>query len=169
MMAFFVLVAGALGAWWLLTPTIRFHRGFARLINSPESGFGMVGRLQFGSWVSGRFNDRRVTLRIERQSEHVLGNVSVAMDVRAPDGAPWKDSTLTANDPALSRATFDLEGRYGLILTLANGSLRAAFNTPPGVIFPGPFDAEQWRNTLLQMNVLAEWLERRNIRSPASP
>ena len=163
MLAFFVLIAGALGTWWLLTPTLRFHRGFASLIDSPQSRFGRTGRLRFGSWVTGRFQNRAVTLRIERPAENVFGNVTLAMDVRAPDGAPWKDSAMTSNDPELSRATFDLEGRYGLLLTLSGGSLRASFNSPPGVLFPGPFDEEQWRNTLRQMHVVAEWLERPQV------
>lgn len=88
------------------------------------------------------------------------GYVVLSMKTDAPDGAPWKDSLLTSQDGDISRATFDLEGRYELILMLDDGWLRAKW-APSRWRFPGRFDPDRWRKTLAQMQVLVEWAEKR--------
>jgi hypothetical protein len=116
----------------------------------------------------GHARRRRHPMDDRRQRHHSSGDarrkrrgeVGLSMSTTAPDGSPWKDSSLTARNADVSRATFDLEGKYELILTLAEGSLRATWR-PVRFRFPGPFDEVRWRNTLAQMHVLAEWLERR--------
>ena len=164
MFALLTLTAIAVGMRWFLLPTLTLQRGVARMLDDAKTAFhfGLSSGLVFTA--AGRFSNRRATLQIVQPRKHVAGEVLLAMEARAPDGADWKDSSLTRADPDLSRATFDVEGRYGLILTLTGGWLRATWNPLPGLRFPGRFDEEQWRNTLTQMHVIAEWLERRHAR-----
>jgi hypothetical protein len=114
--------------------------------------------MQYESSVAGRFKQREVRLTLLHPAEHRFATIELAMSTHARDGAPWKDTSLLARNPEISRATFDLEGRYELVLALADGWLRATWSRP-GVWFPGPFDEARWRNTLHQMDVLAEWME----------
>jgi hypothetical protein len=160
MFAILVIIISALGVWWMLSRTLEFAQGFGRLVERSQMRFGVSTLLTRRASVSGRFKDRRVIARLEQPFEHSPGRVLLAMEVRAPDGAPWKDASLTARNPDVSRATFDLEGRHELILTLTGGWLEAVWTPPPGALFPGRFDEGRWRNTLSQMQVLAEWLER---------
>jgi hypothetical protein len=159
-----VLAAIGAGMWWMSSPTRRFLQGFSRLVQDPRRHY-LLEDLRLVRWVEASYGGRRVTLQLvppvasESQSFE-FGMVLLTMDVRAPDGSAWKDSTRTLGNPELSRATFDLEGRYELRLTLADGSLEAVWSPPAGRMFPGPFDEARWRNTLAQMRVVAEWLER---------
>lgn len=160
MLGLFVLIAISFGVWWACQPTRRFQQGFARLIEAPQTHYGFE-HFRLVNWVGGRFRNRAVTLQLLHPVEYQWGHVLLTMETHAPDGSPWKDSTLTADDPDLSRATFDLEGRYSLILTLKDGVLHATWTPPPGTFFPGAFDDRRWRTTLEQMHVLAQWLEAR--------
>ena len=160
-----ILVLLAIGWlwWWLYVPTIRFVQEFASLVDNPETHSGVLTLIFARPTVTGRFNDRPVELEIVQPARHRVGYVLLSMKTTAPDGTPWKDSLLTTSDGDVSRATFDLEGRYELILTLADGWFRAKW-TPSGWRFPGPFDPDRWRNTFAHMHALAEWMEKRQRR-----
>lgn len=160
MFGLLILILTVAGLWFTFTPTLRFSRRFARLIDSPKT------RTSFNPFapatsVSGWYNERRVELRLEQPLENSLGRVVVKMQVRARDGAPWKDAAVTATNPEVSRATFDLEGRYELALMLRGGWLQAG-QIPFDGLFPGRFEEGRWRQTLAQMAVLADWLEATN-------
>ena len=160
MIAVLLLVVLALGWWWFLAPSARFTQRFAALIDSPAAPAGLLA-LTSRSTISGKFKGRPVVLRIVRPREDRPGVVVLTMKTAAPDGAPWKDSTLVARDPDVGRATFDLEGRYELVLSMSNGWLTATWMPLSFGGFPGRFDEHRWRTTLAQMHVLAEWLERK--------
>lgn len=162
-MIILVLLAIALLWWWLYTPTIRFIREFASLVDVPEIRSGVPTLIFARPTVTGRFNDRPVELQMVPPAKHRVGHVLLSMKTTAPDGAPWKDSLLTTSDGDVSRATFDLEARYELILSLADGWLRAKW-TPSRLRFPGRFDPDRWRKTLAHMHALAGWMEKRDRR-----
>ena len=158
----FVLIAIALGAWWTFSPARTFLRGVARLLGAAGTQWGFEGG-GFTSFVTGRYRDRDVVVQLfhpsGEDSASRPGEVLLTMRTRARDGAPWKSSLATFDNAELSRATFHLEGRYGLQLTLADGWLKASWNSASWR-FPGSFDEERWRTTLEQMHVLADWLEK---------
>jgi hypothetical protein len=156
----------ALMWWWFVGPTARFLQGFARLLDPPVPDFQLVRLIGWAQSIAGRFNGRPLTLRVSQPREHQFGEIVLSMQADVPDGAPWKDSTLTARDADLARVTFDLEGRCELILTLAGGWLSARASAPLLKRFPGPFDAAKWSRILTQMDALAKWLEQRG-RAPA--
>jgi hypothetical protein len=160
-LAILSLVAVGFMMWWFLAPSSRFQQGFSRLIDTPRTRRRInTSMMQYESSVAGRFKQREVRLTLLHPAEHRFATIELAMSTHARDGAPWKDTSLLARNPEISRATFDLEGKYELVLTLADGWLRASWSRP-GVWFPGPFDEATWRNTLQQMDVLAEWMENR--------
>lgn len=158
MIAILILIAVALAWWWFLSPVARFTQRFATLIDTPAAPpalFALTGR----SSVSGTFEGRPVVLRVVSPREEKAGRVVLAMRTTASDGDRWKDSTLVMRDPDISRATFDLEGRYELTLSVSNGWLTATWMPFSPLRFPGIFAEERWRTTLAQMAVLARWLE----------
>lgn len=167
MLGIFVLIAFGLLSWWTLWWTLsrgpRFD-GFARLIDGACTDWGFErGRLT--RFVSGSYRDRPVTLQLfnshDDEASSSPATVVVTMKVRAPESEAWRSSLANLSNPDLSRATFDLEGRYGLVLTLRDGALKASCRSAPGWMFSGRFDEKRWRNVLAQMHVVAEWLERR--------
>jgi hypothetical protein len=149
--------------WWFLAPSIAFVRGFAGLIENSHTTPIALGFPRFKSSASGQFKGRTLRLTLLHPAENIPGEGVVEMSTSAVDGEPWKDSALNRENPDLSRATFDLEGKYGLILSLADGWLRATWRRP-GLKFPGPFDEAMWRNTLVQMDSIARWMEQRQKR-----
>src|SRR5262249_25997102 len=146
--------------WRLFAPTPRFLTGFASLLQGASIDHGLVRSLKGRSFVNGRFGDRVVQLSITQPYDRRIGEIVVSMETHAPKGEPWKDSAETFRHPDISRATFDLEAKYELILTNDDGWLRAT-SRPMLVTFPGDFDPERWRDTLAKMEVLAEWLGKR--------
>jgi hypothetical protein len=153
--------------WWFAEPTARFIRGFAGLLDPPAPDFSVGALLGWAQSIDGRFKGRTVTLRLRQPGENRFGEILLSMRTSAPDGAQWKDSALTGRDADLSRVTYDLEGRHGLILVLEDGWLRARSSSASLLSrFPGPFDPEAWGNILTQMDALAGWLERSSVRSP---
>ncbi len=124
-----------------------------------SSDFSVTRLISHRATISGRFNGRSVGLDIHQPTDNRFGTLEVLMKTSAPDGAPWKDSARVSRNPEISRATFDLEGKHALILTLSDGWLRAASQF--GFRFPGPFDAEKWKNVLQQMETLVRWLAER--------
>ena len=158
-MTFVILAAIVIGFWWwLYSPTVHLLRGFAGLIEKPEMRGGIVRVVFSKPSISGFFKNRSVALYVKQPRRRSQGYVVLFMETRAPDGAPWKDSSLTSRNPDVSRATFDLEGRYEMILTLEQGMLRAKWSALVWR-FPGPFDEQKWRNVLRQMDVVAAWIE----------
>ena len=173
MLALFILVAAlALGiaSTWTFSGSGTFLREFARLIDAAPAQWGLEGG-GFTRFVTGRYQDREVMLQLLHpggdDNASRPGEIVLTMRTRARDGSPWKSSLVTFGNPELSRATFDLEGRYGLTLTLADGWLKASW-TPGGWRFPGVFDERRWRTTLAQMHALAEWLEKNDEQKPRS-
>ena len=163
-----ILAIVAVLTWWLFSPTARFLNGFANLVDWPRTNRSLLKSLSCRSSVTGRFRERAVTLEIVHPYENRIGEIVLSMEVRAPGGAPWKDSTLTSRNPDISRATFDLEGKYEWILAAGDGWLRAS-SRPIVLRFPGRFDPDKWRNSLSQMHVLADWLEKRASGSASGP
>jgi hypothetical protein len=163
MFAILVLVVVGFLVWSLLAPSLSFARGFATLIENPRTTRIAFGFPRFKSSVSGDYKGRAVRLTLLYPARNIPGEGMLAMATSALGGEPWKDATLTHGNPDLSRATFDLEGKYGLILSLADGWLQATWSRP-GVMFPGPFDEAIWRNTLVQMDSIARWMEERQKR-----
>jgi hypothetical protein len=147
------------GMWWLIAPYSTFLREFAALIEAPRIRFGVAALLSRDSGVMGRYKGRRVALTVQQPVEDTPGEVRLALEANAPAGAPWKDSLLVSRNAAVSRATFDLEGKYDLILSTESGWLVATWRPLPGRRFPGRFDEARWRNTLAQMLVVTDWLE----------
>lgn len=159
-MVILVLAAMAWLWWWLYTPTIRFVQGFGALLESAEPQIGILSLIFGTPTVTGRFKDRRVVLHLVQPRRNRPGHVALSIETTAPDAPLWKDSRLTSQDGEISRATFDLEARYELILTMEPGWFGAKWR--PSWRFPGPFDARRWQNTLAQMHVLVEWMEQRH-------
>ena len=160
MLVILILATIAVLVWALLTPSLTFARGFATLVDQPRVMRIAPGFPRAQSMVSGQFKGRAVRLTLLHPARNIPGEIVLAMATSAPGGAPWKDAMLTHRNPDISRATFDLEGKYGLILSLADGWLKATWSRP-GVMFPGPFDEGIWRNTLVQMDTIARWMEHR--------
>ena len=154
-----VLFAVVALVWWFLAPGLGFVRRFAELIENPSTTPIGLEFPRFTSTASGQFKGRTVRLTLHHPARHHPGVGVVEMSTSASTGEPWKDSTLTRENPDIGRATFDLEGKYGLILSLEKGWLRATWSRR-GLRFPGPFDEAVWRNTLAQMDVIARWMER---------
>lgn len=120
MLGIFVLIAIGVGAWWAFSPTRQFQNGFSRLIDNPEKHWGFE-RGALVTFVAGRYRQRPVMLQLFPPTggegySYRPGEVVLTMEARAPDGAPWKNSALNRENAEVSRATFDLEGRYGLVL-----------------------------------------------------
>lgn len=162
---FFIVAVLAVGAlvWWFLAPGLSFVRRFAELIENPSTtpiGLRFPG---FKSTASGQFKGRSVRLTLLHPTKHRLGVGIVEMSTSASGGEAWKDSTLTRENPDIGHATFDVEGKYGLILSLEEGWLRATWR-PRGLWFPGPFDEPVWRTTLAHMHTIASWMEKRQTR-----
>lgn len=144
---------------FFLTSASRFEREFAKLIDNPTMPGGLTTFFSRHSTVSGTYCDRAVQLLLRRPARHSPGVVTLSVQTTAPPGSPWKDSTLTTRSADISRATFDLEGRYELILTHEGQWLHAEWTPRAGVLFPGAFDEPRWRNALAQMKVVVDWLE----------
>ena len=164
MLGIFVLIALGVGAWWTFSPGRRFLKGFAALVDDARTHWGFEGGA-FVTFVTGRYRRRAVMLQLFNPSggdgsSFSPGEVVLTMETRARESSAWKNSLANSADAELSRATFDLEGRYALVLTLGDGSLKASWTSAPGRFFPGRFDEDRWRNTLAQTHVLVEWLER---------
>jgi hypothetical protein len=158
-MLMFLTVIGLGGlVWFFVRPTAFFLRGFASLLES--SDFNLAQLFWYRGTVAGHYKGRSVGLEVHQPADNRFGRIEVLMKTSAPDGSPWKDSALVSKSPEISRATFDLEGKYALVLSLSNGWLRAA-SSPMLVRFPGPFDRDKWNNVLTQMETLARWLEER--------
>jgi hypothetical protein len=156
MIVLFIAMTVGLLAWWFLLPTATFLRGFAGLIEG--SDYRIASLITHQPRVSGRFHGRAVVLQLHQPGENRYGVLELLMETSAAPGARWKDSAIVSRHPEIGRATFDLEGKYSLVLTLSGGWLRAS-SSPLGVRFPGPFDAEKWENVLTQMETVAVWLE----------
>jgi hypothetical protein len=163
MFAILVFAIVAAMVWWLLMPSLAFVKGFATLVETPRITHIAFSFPRFKSMVSGDYKGRAVRLTLLHPARRIPGEGVAAMATSALGGEPWKDSALTHRNPEVSRATFDLEGKYGLILSLADGWLRATWRRP-GLKFPGPFDEAMWRNTLVQMDSIARWMEQRQKR-----
>ena len=144
---------------FFLSSATRFEREFAKLMDNPTAPGGWTPFFSRYSTVSGTYRGRAVQLLLQRPARHSPGAVTLSVQTSAPPGSPWKDSTLTTRNADISRATFDLEGRYELILTLEGQWLRAEWTPRAGVLFPGRFDETRWRNTLAQMKVVVDWME----------
>ena len=144
---------------FLLSSVSRFEREFAKLIDNPAMPGGLTTIFSRDSTVSGTYRGRAVELLVRRPDRHSPGVVVLSLQTGAPPGSPWKDSTLTTRNADISRATFDLEGRYELILTHEGQWLRAEWTPRAGVLFPGAFDETRWRTTLAQMRVVVDWME----------
>jgi hypothetical protein len=160
MFAIAVLLAVLACTWWFILPTMHFLSGFAAILQDARIDRSLLRFVSRRSFAHGRFGGRAVQLEITQPREHDIGHVVVSMEVHAPKGEPWKDSAETFRHPDISRATFDLEGKSELILTNDDGWLRAA-SQQRSFRFPGHFDPDRWRRTLENMQVLAEWLEKR--------
>jgi hypothetical protein len=163
MLGILVLIALGVGAWWTFSPGRPFLKGFAALLDDARTHWGFEGGA-FVTFVAGRYRRRAVMLQLFHPTggdggSFNPGKLVLTMETRARERSAWKNSLATFNNPDLARATFDLEGRYGLILAMGDGSLNAAWTSAPGRSFPGRFDEDRWRNTLAQMRVLVEWLE----------
>ena len=155
----------ALVVWrFVLSSVSRFEREFAKLIDTRAMPSGLTTFLSRDSTVNGTYRGRAVELLLRRPARHSPGVVTLSLQTSAPPGSPWKDSTLTTRDADISRATFDLEGRYELILAHEDQWLRAEWTPRAGVLFPGAFDEIRWRNTLAQMKVVVDWMEAAPIR-----
>jgi hypothetical protein len=159
---FFIVALCAVAAlvWWFLAPGVTFVRRFADLVENPSTTPIAPAFPRFNSTASGQFKGRTVRLTLHHPAKHHPGMGVVEMSTSASGGEPWKDVTLTRENPDIGRATFDLEGKYGLILSLNGGWLRATW-TRRGLKFPGAFDEAMWRNTLAQLDAIASWMERR--------
>jgi hypothetical protein len=161
-----LLVSMGLLCWWFLQPSISYLRGFGRVMDSASAPSFFDGLVPYTQSVSGLFNKRAVRLELRHPMEHQFGEIVVAMRTSAIGGEAWKDSTVTSRNPDLSRATFDLEGKYQLILTLSDGWLRATSSPRIGRRFPGAFDDGMWRKTLEQMDLLCRWMEEGQLPTP---
>jgi len=159
MAAILVFVAVILGWRFFASFGSRFQREFAKLMDDPTIQTGLTSFISRYSTVKGKYHGRPVELLIQQPLKHSPGMVRLSMRLVAPPGTPWKDSTLTRQNPDISRATFDLEGRYELILVREGEWLRAQWSSPAGVLFPGRFDETRWRHALAQMKVLVDWME----------
>jgi hypothetical protein len=159
MAVIFVFIV-VLGAWLLFASSgSRFERRFAALIDSPATTGGLATFFSRASTVSGTYRGRAVQLLLRRPARHSPGVVTLSLQTDAPPGSPWKDSALTTRNADISRATFDLEGRYELVLKREGRWLSAEWTPQAGILFPGAFDETRWRNMLAQMTVVVDWME----------
>jgi hypothetical protein len=159
-MAVIFVVIVVLVAWRFFgSSASRFEREFAALIDSPATTGGLAAFFSRTSSVSGTYRGRAVQLLVTRPARHSPGVVTLSMQTNAPPGSPWKDSGLTTRHADISRATFDLEGRYEVVLKREGQWLCADWTPRAGVLFPGAFDEARWRNTLAQMQIVVDWLE----------
>lgn len=147
--------------YWLLLPIQLFLQRFALLLNDPHVDFSFLRIFSRNSSVTGRYHGRTVIVLIQRPIEDSLGFVRVSMTTSARGGEPWKDSTLTMKNADISRATFELEGRYEMILALDDGWFHATWRPRSEWRFPGRFDEARWRRALEEMSALVAWMERR--------
>lgn len=147
-------------AWrFIVSPGSGFQREFAKLLGDATVPSSLTTMISRDSTVKGRYHGRPVELLVQRPMKHAPGKVRLSMRLEAPEGSPWKDSRLTSGNPDISRATFDLEGRYELILSRDSQWLHADWTPSPGILFPGSFDETRWRTMLAQMKVVVDWME----------
>lgn len=159
MAAILVFIALIVGWRLFFSSTSQFQRGFATLLNNSSIPVGMRTLLSRYATVKGTYHGRPVELLVRQPLKHSPGIVRLSMTLVAPEGSPWKDSTLTTRNADISRATFDLEGKYELVLSREDPWLHATWSPRAGILFPGRFDETRWRNTLAQMKVLVDWIE----------
>ena len=159
-MAAILVFIAVIVAWrFIVSPGSGFQREFAKLVDEATVPNSLTTLISRDSTVKGRYHGRPVELLVQRPIKHAPGKVRLSMRLAAPEGSPWKDSRLTSANPDISRATFDLEGKYELILSRDNHWLHADRTPSAGMLFPGSFDESRWRNMLAQMKVLVDWME----------
>ena len=159
MAAILVFIALIVGWRLFFSSTSHFQRGFATLLKDSSIPAGLGTLLSRYSTVKGTYHGRPVELLVRQPIKHSPGIVRLSMTLAAPEGSPWKDSTLTTRHADISRATFDLEGKYEMVLSRDDQWLHAEWSPRAGILFPGRFDEARWRNALAQMRVLVDWME----------
>ena len=156
--ALLLLVVGAI-AWRFIAPGEQFLPGFARLLTdrridrSPFSFFS--GRSQ----LSGRFQDREVTLwLVLKRHRYEQGHLVLGVKTSGPPSLNYDGIEARVQDDAGRRALFAIAAN-DLLLSVENGWLRALWQPQGLIIFPGRFSDERWLKVLDAMATLARSLE----------
>jgi hypothetical protein len=154
-----VLVIVAVVVWKLWAPAMGWVPAFARLLERPVTGTGVLPFVMGLETAGGDFQGRPVLLALHhKRGRHSLGYLVVAMQPRttAPLAAEALASVTT---PAAREALDALEGRDGLHVSFDDGWLKARWHPGGFLVFPGRFEPHRWRRVLQAMSVVTGSLE----------
>lgn len=159
-----ILVIVAFVLWRLWAPEAAFVRGFASLLEQSVTAGRRWWHLLVGrDHTGGTFRGCEVVLVFHsKRGRHDLGYLIVAM--RPPRPLPAALESAGALREAVARSSArdawdDLELKYELQLSCAEGFLRARWMPAGFVIFPGRFEPERWRRVLEAMHTIVNTLE----------
>ena len=164
MLGLLILIAAAFVVWRFAAPAAAFVRGFSGLLDRPVPASHPVWRAIAGrDHAGGLFGGFEVVLVFhQKRGDSDRGYLIVAMRPQRPlppslerDGA-LRESV--ARSPA-QNAWDDLELKYELQLSCADGFLKAQWSPAGFVFFPGRFDPERWRLVLQAMHTVVAALD----------
>jgi hypothetical protein len=164
MIGLIVLAILGVVVWKLWTPGLTFVPGFASLLERPAGRSGLWPFLTGVETIGGQYRGRPVLLIVHhKRGRNTLGYLTVAMQPVAASDTIAKHSGAFRewiHEPAARKAWDDLELRQELKLSFGDGWMRAMWQPSGFVIFPGRFEAEQWRAVLQSMHTVVVSLER---------
>lgn len=143
----------------LIAPGERFLTGFTPLLAEPAIQRGPLSFFSGRSYATGRFEDRRVAIRLQlKRSRYGQGYLVLAMRT---EGQPaLTDSGIDARiDDDAGRRALSAIASQGLVLGVEDSWLKAWWRPQGLVIFPGRFSEARWREVLEALQTIARALE----------
>jgi hypothetical protein len=161
-MVVFVLLVG-LSIWFMIrVPGNSFLQGFATLLDRPEIVAGFINWSSNRSYLKSEFRGRKVVvLQQRRPGDHGRTYLVVSMETGAAATMESHDFAAYKPDRETELALFALEVKHELRLTHQEKCLKALWEPPFVLFFPGRFEPPKWQGVLEAMHTLAGSFERR--------
>lgn len=157
--ALLVLVFVVALVWAFGSAGGRFLSGFASLLSEPVIERGPLAFFTGRSYLTGRFRDRQVAVRLQlKRGKYSQGYLVIAVRTTGPH---------TLDNDAVEARTRDDAGRRALsaiavsdlVMDVEEGWLRALWKPHGFMVFPGRFVEEKWRRVLEAMDAVAASLD----------
>ena len=154
-----VLVLVVAIVWVFAAPGLRFLPAFADLLTEPVVQRSALSFFSGRSYLSGRFQDREVAVRVQlKRSNHGQGYLVVALRTPGVRSLNYDELDERVRDDAGRRALFTLVAQ-DLLLNVEEGWLKGLWRPQGFGSFPGRFSEEKWRKVLEAMQTVASSLD----------
>ena len=156
-----VLVLVVAIVWVFAAPGVRFLPAFANLLTEPVIQRSALSFFSGRSYLSGRFQDRDVAVRVQlKRSNHGQGYLVIAFRTPGVRSLNYDALDARVRDDAGRPALFTLVAQ-DLLLSVEDGWLKGLWRPQDFGFFPGRFSEEKWRKVLDAMQTVASSLEAR--------